>query len=497
MRPSFSDRPPPERGLFCNRTLNMRSIRAIGYDMDYTLIHYRPDEWERIAYQHVKEQLLAKGWPVESFTFDPASVIRGLIIDTEQGNLIKANRFGFVKKAVHGTRPLDFEAQRKAYSRTVIDLHEERWVFLNTLFSISEACIYGQLVDLLDQRKLPEVLGYADLYRRVRETLDATHMAGKLKGEILAHPDRFVVLDPEVPLTLLDQKHAGKKLLLITNSEWGYTEPMMSYSFDRFLPKGMTWRSLFDVIIVAARKPEFFTTKSPLFEVVTEEGLLRPSVGGLRSGSIFLGGSASHVEKYLGVSGDEILYVGDHMFGDVHVTKDVLRWRTALILRELEDEIRAIEGFRDVEQRLTLLMLEKEALEAEMCQARLAVQRHRAGYGPPAPEPEEALLERIARFRTKVTALDEQVAPLARAASEQSNALWGLLMRAGNDKSHLARQVERYADIYTSRVSNFLHATPFVYLRSPRGSLPHDGTSPGGRPEAATREEPGPSGPEA
>ena len=42
------------------------------------------------------------------------------------------------------------------------------------------------------------------------------------------------------------------------------------------------------------------------------------------------------------------------------------------------------------------------------------------------------------------------------------------------DKSHLARQIERYADVYTSRVSNLLALTPFVYLRSPRGSLPHD-----------------------
>ncbi len=47
-------------------------------------------------------------------------------------------------------------------------------------------------------------------------------------------------------------------------------------------------------------------------------------------------------------------------------------------------------------------------------------------------------------------------------------------MRTGKDKSHLARQIERYADIYTGRVSNFLHQTPFVYLRSHRGSLPHD-----------------------
>ncbi|RZR86013.1 hypothetical protein BHM03_00013109 [Ensete ventricosum] len=35
----FSLRNSP-RGIFCSRTLNLRSISAIGYDMDYTLIHY-------------------------------------------------------------------------------------------------------------------------------------------------------------------------------------------------------------------------------------------------------------------------------------------------------------------------------------------------------------------------------------------------------------------------------------------------------------------------
>ncbi|MET0283873.1 MAG: 5'-nucleotidase domain-containing protein, partial [Polyangiales bacterium] len=30
---------PPGRRLFCNRTLNMRSIKAVGFDMDYTLVH--------------------------------------------------------------------------------------------------------------------------------------------------------------------------------------------------------------------------------------------------------------------------------------------------------------------------------------------------------------------------------------------------------------------------------------------------------------------------
>jgi hypothetical protein len=99
----------------------------------------------------------------------------------------------------------------------------------------------------------------------------------------------------------------------------------------------------------------------------------------------------------------------------------------------------------------------------------------------------------IQELRSRLSALDAEIAPLARASTELTNSRWGLLTRAGNDKSHLARQVERYADVYTSRVSNFLHATPFVYLRSPRGSLPHDPSSPGGPPlsPAISAEEPG------
>lgn len=474
---------PPERGLFCNRTLNLRSIRAIGYDMDYTLIHYRVEAWERRAYEHIRDRMRAQGWPLDGLEFDPHLAIRGLIIDTEEGNLIKANRFGYVKKALHGTRELGYEDMREEYARTVIDLSERRWVFLNTLFSLSEACLYAQLVDLLDAGKLPGPLGYQDLYELVRKSLDATHMEGQLKAEIVADPERYVVADPEMPLALLDQKMAGKRLLLITNSEWAYTVPMMRYAVDPHLPRGMSWRELFDVVIVSARKPEFFTTRAPLFEVVNEEGLLRPHFGPLKAGTPYFGGSALEVEKSLKLSGDEILYVGDHMFGDVHVTKNVLRWRTALILRELEEEVRAIAAFRATEERLAAKMEQKERLEAESVRVRLELQRRVASYGPRTSSASDLELQRrAAELRAQLEALDHEIGPIARSATELSNPHWGLLTRAGNDKSHLARQVERYADIYTSRVSNFLYATPFAYLRSPRGSLPHDPTLPGGAP---------------
>ena len=48
----------PQRGIFCNRTLNLRSVGAIGYDMDYTLIQYKVVEWEGVAFHHAREQLL-------------------------------------------------------------------------------------------------------------------------------------------------------------------------------------------------------------------------------------------------------------------------------------------------------------------------------------------------------------------------------------------------------------------------------------------------------
>ncbi|MFB6271514.1 MAG: 5'-nucleotidase domain-containing protein, partial [Salinibacter sp.] len=221
----------PSRGLFCNRTLNLRGIEAIGYDMDYTLIHYHMREWEDRAYGFIKEGLLSNGWPVENLTFDPNLAIRGLVIDIERGNVVKANRFGYVKRAFHGTESLAFDQQRDIYQRTLVDLGEDRWHFLNTLFSISSACMYMQLVDLLDADALEGSMGYADLWDEVQRTLDEAHMEGRLKEEIVRHPERFVNLDPEMPLTLLDQKRAGKKILLITNSEWDYARPMLEYAF--------------------------------------------------------------------------------------------------------------------------------------------------------------------------------------------------------------------------------------------------------------------------
>jgi 5'-nucleotidase len=465
--------PARPRRIFGNRTLNLRSIDTIGYDMDYTLIHYRVDEWERQAFEHTRARLADDAWPVDDLEFDPDAVIRGLTLDLELGNLVKPTRFGYVITASHGTRMLGFDELREAYAGTLVDLSEDRWVFLNTLFSLSEASLFAQLVDLLDLRQAPRAMGYADVYEAVRRSLDAAHLEGRLKADILADPDRFVVPDPDIVLTLRDQRHAGKHLLLITNSEWDYTRQIMSYAFDSHMPEGSTWRDLFSVIIVSAAKPAFFTATRPMYRIADEErGYLEPFVGPIEPGNAYVGGSARHIEDSFGIAGDEVLYVGDHLFSDVSVSKSVLRWRTALILRELESEIEAMEAFAGDEIRLTHLMSQKADLERALASARLDRLRSRTGHAPTPGDADDD--ETISELRRAIAAVDDDIAPLARASGCLRNERWGPLMRSGNDKSLFARQVERYADVYTSRVSNLLDATPYGYLRAARGTLPHD-----------------------
>jgi HAD superfamily 5'-nucleotidase-like hydrolase len=443
--------------------------------MDYTLVHYRTEEWERAAFRYALGPLAQRGWPVQDLAFDPASVIQGLAFDLDLGNLVKATRFGYVIRAHHGTRALSFEEQRAAYSSTFVDLSEPRWQFMNTLFSLSEASLFAQLVDLLDSGRLPQALGYRELHRILRSALDEAHNLGELKARIAADPDRFVELDPDAPLTLLDQKKAGKRLLLVTNSDWGYTRSMLAYAFDRFLPRGLKWHELFNLVIVEARKPAFFSGRQAVYKLVDEErGLLEPHRGALQPGGVYVGGDASLVEASLELSGAQILYLGDHLFGDVHVSKEMLRWRTGLILRELEPEIRAQEEASAAGAELKKLMARKAELENRLAYLRLARLRSQHGYGPPPPGDPEALAAAIQAAAKESLALDSTIGPLARASGETGNPTWGPLMRAGYDKSLFARQVERYADVYTSRVSNFLAATPFAYLRAARSSLPHD-----------------------
>lgn len=52
--------------IFCNRSLNMKNIVAVGFDMDYTLAQYKPETFESLAYEGTIRKLVYDlGYPHE------------------------------------------------------------------------------------------------------------------------------------------------------------------------------------------------------------------------------------------------------------------------------------------------------------------------------------------------------------------------------------------------------------------------------------------------
>ncbi|CAE8596296.1 unnamed protein product, partial [Polarella glacialis] len=148
------------------------------------------------------------------------------------------DRYGYVRKALHGMRMLSAEEVQAVYGkqRCRVDLREPRWSFLNTLFSVASGCFFAQLVERTDASSLGDVASpltsdYRELSRIVESAVSEAHVEGTLKKQILANPEKYVELDSEAALVLLDQKLAGKRLVLITNNDWDYTRKMMSYAY--------------------------------------------------------------------------------------------------------------------------------------------------------------------------------------------------------------------------------------------------------------------------
>ena len=138
-------------GIFINRTLNLKKIKAIGFDMDYTIVRYKTEAFERFTHQETIKKLVSeKKYPEEllKLDFDFNRVIQGLVIDKKKGNLLKVSRFGKVKSSYHGLTPIDFKEQQKMYGDGVIDLSDSHIQSLDTNFSVSNGVLYSQLVEL-------------------------------------------------------------------------------------------------------------------------------------------------------------------------------------------------------------------------------------------------------------------------------------------------------------------------------------------------------------
>lgn len=450
--------------VYVNRILNLKKIKAIGFDMDYTLVRYNSEEFERLTHQKAIQKLIAfKNYPtsISSLPFDFNKVIQGLVIDKKKGHLLKVSRFGKVKHAVYGEEVLAFKEQDRIYRNRVIDLNDSNIQSLDTSFSISNGVLFGQLVELRKQGlNIPD---YETLANDIREAIDICHADGTLKDLVRSDVKRFIVQDPDIVRVLERFKDYGKKLLVITNSDWSYCKLLLDYAINPFLKEHKDWSELFDITITLASKPRFFNGKQAFLAIEAKTGLMSNTFGKIDNG-IYQGGWAGKLQDDLGLDGDEILYLGDHIYGDVVSIKKTFNWRTALVLEPLEEEVAAVKDSLKVQQRIDLLMNQKEKLETTLNDMDLKRKEDK----------KEVDRKEINKLFAEIEKINEEISILLEDYKKFFNPHWGELMRAGQEESRMADQVEKYACVYMAKVSDLLAHSPKTYFRPAKRVLPHE-----------------------
>jgi HAD superfamily 5'-nucleotidase-like hydrolase len=451
-------------GIFINRTLNMKKIKAIGFDMDYTIVRYNTEAFERFTHQATLKKLVSeKKYPEEilKLEFDFQRVIQGLVIDKKKGNLLKVSRFGKVKSSYHGLTPIDFKEQQKMYGNGVIDLSDIHIQSLDTNFSVSNGVLYSQLVEM--KKKGAQFPDFETLADDIKEALDICHSDGTLKNHVRENISEYIIQDPDVVVLLERYKRYGKKLLVITNSDFNYTKLLLDFTINPFLKEHKDWSELFEITITLSSKPRFFTTKTAFLKIDPATGNMTNAEGKITKG-IYQGGFAGKLQKDLGLEGDEILYLGDHIYGDVVSIKKTFNWRTALVLDPLKEEIEAIKSSAFIQSEIDKQMTIKESLELMLNDIDI---RKNELHEDVSKEELNALFNDIDKVNSKISELLDQ-------HKKFFNPYWGEMMRAGLEESRFADQVEKYACIYMTKVADLISYSPRTYFRPFRRTLPHE-----------------------
>jgi FMN phosphatase YigB (HAD superfamily) len=414
--------------VYCNRDINFQHVDAIGFDMDYTLAIYNQDEMDRLSVELTIERMIEhRGYPEElrDLKPDPAFAIRGLVVDKVRGNILKLDSHRHVGKAYHGFRALTEE-------------------------------------ELEEYKK--EAIRFAS--------------------------DRYVERSPHLALTLHRFRSAGKKLFLLTNSYPEYTEYLMNHLLGDALPEYESWRQYFDVIIAGAHKPDFFKEGRPFYRVDDETFEPGEEIkDGFERGVLYQHGNLKDFVAMSEIAPERTVYVGDHIYGDILRSRKSSAWRTVMIVqemepellksRELREDLARIDAIEDDMARLTQEISQEQWLEHNIDYIVEHLDDHEHG----ASNADKDELIKIARkelrhskdrMRRRRKDLLRDLLEAEQQAQAHFNPWWGLIFKMNNKNSLFGEQVEDYACLYTSRVSNFINYSPLHYFRAPRQPMAHE-----------------------
>jgi len=264
---------------------------------------------------------------------------------------------------------------------------------------------------------------------------------------------------------------------------------VMSYLLDGERKAYPSWRNYFDIVMVGAGKPAFFNELRPFVQIDAATGAAitngqnGESIKHLARDKVYQAGNVVAFEQITGIKGEQVLYIGDHIYGDILRLRKQHMWRTAMVLQELEREISVSDRLEAQIKDLELLDRRHRNLESEIDYQSLRLKKIQRLIDDASTQPalrvrledqRKQTRQSLDALRARAGLMDDEVDSLESRVDRAYNSHWGSCLREGNENSRFGEQVNDYADLYTSRVSNFGPYSPLRYFRAPRRPMPHE-----------------------
>jgi len=480
-----------EDRVYANSYVNLNTASVVGFDYDYTLVSYKPALLEMI-YEKAKEVLVTQfSYPAELRTelggYDPTFAIRGLAVDIQTAWICTLTYRHRVSVAFFGREQMSNKDIANAYKSSkgagVLSPAERKARLrpLNDLFSLVEACLLADVVQWFKEKRIP--FEPRSVVTDVRTAVTRTHTSGDMHRAVVEDLDKYIEQDSRRHLRqLLEQlKGAGKTLMVVSNSAFWYVDSGMKYVC------GEDWRSLFDIVIVSAGKPAFYTARAPFREVSSRTCRVKfKPVTSLEPGEVYCSGSIEELMRLTNWSskcdndnsnpdscwdGSKVIYFGDSLFADLVEARRLYGWTTGAIIRELRTEthVQSASAWRQARHTMQVLVHCLQLCQEEMGpdpQAEISNRQH------PHTVDDRAVLDE----------LEELLSGWKMRQDSSMNRNFGSIFRTSpceavrSSPSLFAFCVQRHVDLYTSRVENLrLYSTDHRFYPSlARVGTPHE-----------------------
>ncbi|XP_073356479.1 uncharacterized protein [Aegilops tauschii subsp. strangulata] len=396
------------QGIYVNKNVKLDDLQVYGFDYDYTLSHYS-DHLQCLIYDLAKKHLVNELKYPESclqYDYDSSFPVRGLYYDKLKGCLLKLDFFGSIEP---------------------------------------DGCFFGR-------RKLSST--------EIKELYGTRHIGRDQARQLVGLMDVFCFSESQVFRFLKTLREKGKKLFLLTNSPFYFVDGGMSYLLEDQHFDGNSWRELFDVVIAQANKPSFYNSDHPFRVYDTEKDTLAfTAVDKFLPNEVYYHGCLKSFLQITKWRGPEVIYFGDHLFSDLRGPSKA-GWRTAAVIRELEDEIGIQNGdsYRFQQAKLGIIHDLLGKVHATVVST-----------------------EKGQVYRTLLDELNAERRQCRSGMRDLFNSSFGATFLTDTGKeSSFAYHIHQYADIYTSKLENFLSYAPESWLHPPHDIkiMPHNAKVP-------------------